>query len=487
MTVLDVVRTSGVARVGITRPTDRTWVRTYVLGLVAVDAVAALCAGALALGIRFEVSAESSVYAWASLLLPLPWLLVVAASRAYEPRFLGVGSEEFRRVLVATLWMTAFVGTMSWVVQAEVARGYAAVALPALGLFTITGRYVARKRLHSLRSTGACMNDTIVIGHAKPVVDLVRQSRREPYHGLRIIGACMPTSGPHPELSDLGVPVLGSFADAIDVVSDLEIDSVAVLSCPEMDGPALRRLSWALEGSRAGLIVAPALMDVAGPRIAIRPMCGLPLLHVEQPELSGGRRLVKSAMDRVVAALALLVLLPFLVAVAVAVRLDSPGPVLFRQRRVGRFGREFTILKFRTMSADAESRLPDVIHLNRNSDGLLFKAPDDPRLTRIGRVLRKYSIDELPQLVNVLTGSMSLVGPRPPLPTEVARYQDDHHRRLLVKPGLTGLWQISGRADLSWEEAVRLDLRYVENWSLATDALILWKTASVVLRGHGAY
>jgi exopolysaccharide biosynthesis polyprenyl glycosylphosphotransferase len=192
-------------------------------------------------------------------------------------------------------------------------------------------------------------------------------------------------------------------------------------------------------------------------------------------------------MDRVVAALALLVLLPFLVAVAVAVRLDSPGPVLFRQRRVGRFGREFTILKFRTMSADAESRLPDVIHLNRNSDGLLFKAPDDPRLTRIGRVLRKYSVDELPQLVNVLTGSMSLVGPRPPLPTEVARYQDDHHRRLLVKPGLTGLWQISGRADLSWEEAVRLDLRYVENWSLATDALILWKTASVVLRGHGAY
>ena len=359
--------------------------------------------------------------------------------------------------------------------------------LPALGLFTILGRYAARKRLHSLRATGACMNDTIVIGHAKPVVDLVRQSRREPYHGLRIIGACMPVSGPNEELSDLGVPVLGSFDDAIDVVSDLEIDSVAVLSCPEMDGPALRQLSWALEGSRAGLIVAPALMDVAGPRIAIRPMCGLPLLHVEQPELTGGRRVVKSALDRVAAALGLLVLLPLLAAVAVAVKLDSRGPILFKQKRVGRFGEEFTILKFRTMCQDAESMLPDVIHLNRNADGLLFKAPDDPRLTRVGRILRKYSIDELPQLVNVLTGSMSLVGPRPPLPSEVARYHDHHHRRLLVKPGLTGLWQISGRADLSWEEAVRLDLRYVENWSLATDLLIIWKTAAVVLRGHGAY
>jgi exopolysaccharide biosynthesis polyprenyl glycosylphosphotransferase len=254
-----------------------------------------------------------------------------------------------------------------------------------------------------------------------------------------------------------------------------------------MDGPALRKLSWALEGSRAGLIVAPALMDVAGPRIAIRPMCGLPLLHVEQPELTGGRRVVKSALDHVAAALGLLVLLPLLLAVAVAVKLDSRGPILFKQKRVGRFGEEFTILKFRTMCLNAESMLPDVIHLNRNADGLLFKAPDDPRLTRVGRILRKYSIDELPQLINVLTGSMSLVGPRPPLPSEVARYHDHHHRRLLVKPGLTGLWQISGRADLSWEEAVRLDLRYVENWSLATDLLIVWKTAAVVLRGHGAY
>lgn len=487
MTVLDVVRTSGVVGAKVARSDARTWVRTYVLVLVAVDAAAALLAGTLALVVRFEASPERLVYFWASLLFPVPWLVVVAAARAYEPRFLGVGSEEFRRIVTGTLWLTALVGTMSWFTKAEVARGYVVVALPAVCLFTVLGRYAARQRLHKLRSTGACMNDTVVIGHAKPVVDLVRQSRREPYHGLRIIGACMPVSGPSPELTDLGVPVLGSFDDAIAVVTDLEIDSVAVLSCPEMDGPALRRLSWALEGSRADLIVAPSLLDVAGPRIAIRPMCGLPLLHVEQPELTGSRRLIKAAVDRAVAGCGLLLLAPLLIAIAVAVRLDSRGPVLFRQKRVGRFGREFTILKFRTMSEDAESRLPDVIHLNRNSDGLLFKAPDDPRLTRIGRVLRRYSLDELPQLCNVLTGSMSLVGPRPPLPSEVARYHDDHHRRLLVKPGLTGLWQISGRADLSWEEAVRLDLRYVENWSLTMDLLIVWKTASVVLRGHGAY
>jgi exopolysaccharide biosynthesis polyprenyl glycosylphosphotransferase len=267
----------------------------------------------------------------------------------------------------------------------------------------------------------------------------------------------------------------------------MEVDSVAVLGCPEMDGPTLRRLSWALEGSRTDFIVAPALLDVAGPRIAIRPVCGLPLLHVEQPEFSGMRRIVKAAVDRAAAGVALLLLTPVLLAIAAAVKASSPGPVLFRQVRVGRDGSIFTILKFRTMTADAEQRLPDVMHLNANSDGLLFKIPDDPRLTRVGRVLRRYSLDELPQLLNVLAGSMSLVGPRPPLPTEVEQYHLDLHRRLLVKPGLTGLWQISGRADLSWDEAVRLDLRYVENWSLTLDLLILWKTVAVVLRGRGAY
>jgi exopolysaccharide biosynthesis polyprenyl glycosylphosphotransferase len=218
----------------------------------------------------------------------------------------------------------------------------------------------------------------------------------------------------------------------------------------------------------------------------IRPFEGLPLLAVESPEFEGWRRLVKGAVDRSIAALALLVLAPVLLGIALAVRVTSGGPVLYRQERVGVHGRSFTMLKFRSMVANADQLL-DVVRDANISDGLLFKAREDPRITPIGRWLRSLSLDELPQLINVLTGSMSLVGPRPPLPSEVARYDTSVRRRLLVKPGLTGLWQISGRSDLPWEEAVRLDLRYVENWSLATDLLILWKTGRAVLSRSGAY
>jgi exopolysaccharide biosynthesis polyprenyl glycosylphosphotransferase len=219
----------------------------------------------------------------------------------------------------------------------------------------------------------------------------------------------------------------------------------------------------------------------------MRPFIGLPLLHVEEPEFAGFKRVVKGAMDRLAAGLAVLLLVPVLGAIAVAVRLDSPGPVLFRQTRIGRGGREFTMLKFRTMVVDAEARRGDLLALNQNADGLLFKMADDPRVTRVGRVLRRFSVDELPQLFNVLSGRMSLVGPRPPLPAEVALYDDSVRRRLLVKPGLTGLWQVSGRSDLTWEESVRLDLRYVENWSLLLDIMILWKTGFAVVRARGAY
>jgi exopolysaccharide biosynthesis polyprenyl glycosylphosphotransferase len=195
---------------------------------------------------------------------------------------------------------------------------------------------------------------------------------------------------------------------------------------------------------------------------------------------------VKAAFDRIGAGLLLVVASPLLAALAFAVRVGSPGPVLFRQVRVGKNGREFVMYKFRTMHTDAEARLAELRHLNQ-VDGALFKLRDDPRVTRAGRFLRKFSLDELPQLLNVLTGTMSLVGPRPPLPAEVAVYADDVHRRLAVRPGMTGLWQVSGRSDLPWEEAVRLDLRYVENWSLTLDLVILLRTLSAVTRGAGAY
>jgi exopolysaccharide biosynthesis polyprenyl glycosylphosphotransferase len=227
-------------------------------------------------------------------------------------------------------------------------------------------------------------------------------------------------------------------------------------------------------------------MDVAGPRTTIRPVDGLPLLHVEHPKLSGGRRLVKELFDRLVAGTALILLSPLLLAIGLAIRFTSPGPALFRQARVGKDGTTFGVYKFRSMYADAEARLAELRRLNEH-DGVLFKIRDDPRVTRLGKHLRRYSLDELPQLLNIVRGQMSLVGPRPPLRSEVDQYADDVHRRLVVKPGLTGLWQVSGRSDLSWDESVRLDLRYVENWSLAMDLLILWRTAFAVVKSSGAY
>jgi exopolysaccharide biosynthesis polyprenyl glycosylphosphotransferase len=249
----------------------------------------------------------------------------------------------------------------------------------------------------------------------------------------------------------------------------------------------LRRLAWDLEGRGVDLIVAPVLTDVAGPRIAIRPVAGLPLLHVDQPDITGIRYLVKEIAERALAFAMFLALLPLLAVVAIAIKITSPGQVLFRQQRVSRHGEVFEILKFRSMRVDAESQLGGLLDQNDVVGGTLFKLREDPRVTGVGRWLRRWSLDELPQLINVLRGDMALVGQRPPLPHEVATYTEGAHRRLLVKPGMTGLWQVSGRSDLSWDESVRLDLYYVENWSLSLDLQILWRTFAAVASSSGAY
>jgi exopolysaccharide biosynthesis polyprenyl glycosylphosphotransferase len=280
--------------------------------------------------------------------------------------------------------------------------------------------------------------------------------------------------------------VAGHLDGAAAAVRRFGADVVAVLSCPEMDGTRLRELAWELEKTGTDLCVAPALLDVAGPRTTIRPVAGLPLLHMDHPEFTGIRRVIKAMFDRTAAATALLFLSPLFIAIIAIIRLSDRGPGLFRQVRVGQDGRAFTVYKFRTMVVDAEERKSLLAGLN-DSDGVLFKMRRDPRVTAVGAWLRRYSLDELPQLLNVLIGDMSLVGPRPALPQEAALYGDHVRRRLVVKPGITGLWQVNGRSDLSWDESVRLDLRYVENWSFILDLQILWKTTSAVLRGSGAY
>ena len=466
----------------------RSWERKYARVLVGYDAVVGVVAALAAYLVRFSDTSLDWAYGYAvaSLAAPALWVCAIALAGGYDARVLGLGSEEFQRIFRAFVGLTATVGFVSFALKADVARGYIVLALPLAMLLSFFGHYGFRKAIHRGRSRGRNTYRVIAVGGEESVADLTAQLRQERYCGMQVVGACLST-GDGARLVGLGVPLLGGLEDVADAVRSSGADTVAVAAGASVGPARLRRLAWQLEGTETDLVVAPGLMEVAGPRLHIRPMTGLPLLHVEEPEFAGARRVAKGAVDRLLAVFGFLVFSPLLFGCWLAVRLSSPGPAVFKQVRTGRDGREFTLLKFRSMYVDAEARKAELEGRNERAEGLLFKIRNDPRITPVGRWLRKFSLDELPQLVNVMQGKMSLVGPRPPLPEEVALYQDDVRRRLLVKPGLTGLWQISGRSDLDWDESVRLDLRYVENWSFTLDLMILWKTMSTVVRGRGAY
>ena len=437
----------------------------------------------MAAQIRFG-NEVSQTYLALSLALPLLWIGALKLAGAYDVRFIGTGSDEFRKVLNAGIGLTAAVALFSYAVNLQLSRGYIVIALPSLTLFDLVARYVLRKRLHKQRASGRCMHNVVAVGHELAVADLIAELRRERYHGLTVVGACVARPGECDELA--GVPVYGGLDDVTAAVKAFEADTVAVTACPEMDGIRLRSLAWKLEKTGTDLCVAPRLLDVAGPRTTIRPTAGLTLLHVDHPQLEGFRVVVKGLFDRCAAAAALIMFAPLMAALAMTVWLSDRGPVFFTQVRVGKDGRAFRIYKFRTMVVDAELRKAELMDRNEHN-GVLFKLHKDPRVTAIGAHLRRWSIDELPQLFNVFLGDMSLVGPRPALPAEAEKYAEHVRRRLVVKPGITGLWQVNGRADLSWDESVRLDLRYVENWSFALDLQILWKTVSAIRQGSGAY
>jgi exopolysaccharide biosynthesis polyprenyl glycosylphosphotransferase len=476
---------SDIAHVDVADPPS-SWTGRYLRGIAAADFLCALAAAILALFVRFDPGPQLHAHYLAfSLGLPILWMLAAALSGAYDARFIGVGSEEFRRVLNAAVSLTAAVAITAYATKTQVARGYVVIALPTAAVLDLTARYLLRKRLHGRRGAGLCMRRTVAVGHRDSVDMLISELRRDHYHGLRIVAVCLP-DGRLTSQEVEGVAVHGNLNEVALAVGRSAADTVAVLGCPEMDGVRLRKLAWELEKTGTDLCVASALLDVAGPRTTIRPVAGLPLLHVEHPELSGTKQVMKALFDRVAAAAGLFVLAPFLALIAITIRLREGRPVLFRQTRVGKNGRPFTVYKFRTMVIDAEKRKAQLTG-HSEVNGVLFKIRGDPRITRTGAWLRRYSLDELPQLFNVLLGDMSLVGPRPPLPEEAAQYGDYVRRRLVVKPGLTGLWQVKGRSDLSWEESVRLDVRYVENWSFALDLQILSKTLSAVVRGSGAY
>ncbi len=457
------------------------WVRPLVIRSAAGDAL--IAAGVMAL-CAFSLQRTRP---WS---LPLAvasaavWVLAVLLCRGYESRRLGDGPEEFQSLLRAAFGVIAAMGVVAYSFQVLLPRRLVLLAVPLIALLCVVNRHLARKQLHSRRYDGQAMRRTLIVGEPTAVREVVGDLAAVKHHGYEIIGACVPVPGP--EIAEnLDLNVLGGVSEVPQVVVDNDIDSVIVVGA-QLSGTPLRRLSWALEQTGADLVVAPGLVEVTGPNVTLRPSAGLSLLLVEPPSARMGRMLLKSIIDRAVGVVMLLVAAPVIAVSALLVRLTSRGKAFFPQHRVGLDGHTFTMYKIRSMVADAEARKIELAAYS-DGDGLLFKMHADPRVTKVGKVLRRFSLDELPQLWNVVKGDMSLVGPRPPLPSEYEAYHDAVHRRLRVRPGLTGLWQVSGRSDLTWEESVRMDLRYVDNWSIALDLQILWKTARAVVQGSGAY
>ncbi len=471
------------------------WEARYVRRLVVLDFLIGMAAAATALVIRFGASAGEAYnrdYLWVTVLLPFAWLLSLTINRAFETRYLFIGTEEYTRVIRAGIALAATLAVISFTFDLRLARGYVILAVPLATAASRLVRYLRRRGLRRAWASGKRLRRVILVGHEQAVYETNRRLQRERFHGMAVVGVCLPTVPIQGRVMLTRMPglppVYGTFDEVSNAAQRAHADTVIVLSCPELDGVALRRLAWKLEPDSVDLIVASTLVDVAADRTTVRAADGIPLLHVEHPRLTGLGRIMKEIFDRVMALVGLTFLVPLFACVAILIKLTPGrrGPVVFRQVRVGRGGKQFVMFKFRTMYADAEARLAELRDLNETG-GTLFKMRDDPRVTPLGRWLRKLSIDELPQLFNVLKGSMSLVGPRPPLPREVAQYPFDMRRRLVVKPGLTGLWQVSGRSDLSWEDSIRIDLQYVENWTFTMDLMIIARTFTAVWRSAGAY
>ncbi|MFC5381881.1 exopolysaccharide biosynthesis polyprenyl glycosylphosphotransferase [Aquipuribacter nitratireducens] len=426
----------------------------------------------------------------ASVLVAAVWVCALGLGRAYENRFLVHGASENYRVSVSGVVALAVMGTLGWLVLPQVWApvGIVGVAL-VLGL-TLLSRSIMREQLQRRHAGGVTRRRVLVVGEPQEAVRLAARIHRNRYHGWHVVAAAEPGGMRHAALdTEDGLLLLDPVSGPEDVVlaaARSHADLVLVAPSGGARLTAIDVLERALHAEGREVALAPPMVEAVGPRVSLEAVCGLPVVHLSPPELGGPRRFVKALGDRFAAGLALLVLSPVFLVVGLAIRLDSPGPALFRQVRVGRNGRPFTILKFRTMHADAEARLLALVGDNEGA-GPLFKMQDDPRVTRVGRFLRRTSLDELPQLLNVALGSMSVVGPRPPLPSEVEEYDATTMRRLLVPPGITGLWQVNGRSDLSWEESTRLDVRYVENWSLGFDLRILARTVVAVLQARGAY
>ncbi len=418
-------------------------------------------------------------------LLSVPvWLLSLGLAGAYRSPHPAEELQVYRIPVVVGVRLAAVIAIGSFALKAQLSRALLLVYIPTLIIAALLGRWAVRQSLRAARHRGHALIRLILVGDEPAVRTFADHLFRNPTNGYQVIGVCVP--GKKESLTTRAgvIPVVGTPDDLESAARRLGAESVAVAGPAPFEDLTLQQVAWRLERSGVDLLVAPDVADLAGPRIRVTPLTGLPLLHITEPRLDGFSRRLKAWCERALAVPLTILLSPLLLFVAMAILLDSGRPVLYRQTRVGYRGRKFQILKFRTMVADADTHLIDLASSNEH-DGALFKIRRDPRVTRLGRWLRKYSLDELPQLFNVLKGDMVLVGPRPCRPREMERFGPAESRRFLAHPGMTGLWQVSGRSDLPWEDAVRCDLYYVENWSPLLDLMILGRTLRAVVAGSG--
>ena len=476
------------------------WQDRYAQWLKLTDLVTVMAAVGIAQAVRFGSSSANVsaallrgiTYTEISIAIVIGWMAAIAINGARSTRVIGSGIEEYRRVWWATISLFGTVAIISMLFKLEIARGYLLIALPTGVVLLLMSRWVGRRVVVWTRKHhGKCITRLLIVGSPDAVRDLAIGFSREPGSGFDIVGACVPGQYVRPSIGVPGIgaiPVLGDESAVAMAAVASGSQAVAVSATEQFHGRGLRHLSWELENIDVDLLVAPGVIDVVGSRLHMRPVAGLPLIHVEKPQYNGAKQFQKTAFDITFSGLALACGLPLLLLIALAVKLSSRGPVFYRQKRIGLNGQPFEMIKFRTMVVGADAMELDCARLNMTASPRdPFKFADDPRVTKIGGFLRKYSLDELPQFINVLKRDMSVVGPRPQVEREVASYDDHTMRRLLVKPGITGLWQISGRSDLSWEDSVRLDMFYVENWSIMADVVIALKTARVVFNHAGSY
>ncbi|BBY19354.1 sugar transferase [Mycolicibacterium litorale] len=470
-------------------PARLRWQRTYIATLRISDAIV-VCAAVLAAQYVSSTHHPTRHSLLTGGLVAAVWLLGLVCFHARSSTVIGTGLEEYRRLLAASIGVFGAIAMLSLVLSLDIPPDYVIVALPAGILGLLSSRWLWRRHVARERARGKYQTCVLAVGVGDAVVDLASELHRDPEAGYRVVAVAIPGYGPprgeHLEIADWAVPVIGGETYILDALATCGADTVAIAGAEHFGTRGIRRLMWDLESMGIDLMLSSGVVDVAVSRLVMRPVAGLPVLHVEKPQYRRATVFCKRAFDICFATAALAISLPILLAAAIAIKIDSRGPVLYRSERIGIDGKPFSMLKLRTMVVDAESQLIHLLDKNENN-GPMFKIREDPRVTSVGRSLRRFSVDELPQFVNVLRREMSVVGPRPPLRCEVDTYDSDVRRRLRVDPGITGLWQVSGRSDLSWEESVRLDLWYVDNWSLVEDILIIAKTMRAVFTRSGAY